>query len=427
MSLYFAAGSPETELSLNDLRHALFGVLQLLGPRSRVLAVPPDHTRINSRAGPLTCYTHAFYGEQLVDVMPALGTHFPMSDRQLARMFPELPKSLIRTHRWREDVVTIGRVPADFVRQATEGIHAKPWPVQLNRLLWEGGHDLILSIGQVVPHEVVGMANFNKNLFVGIGGTEGINESHFISAAYGMERIMGRADTPLRRILNYAEEKFCQHLPIVYVLTVIAADREGNLVTRGLFVGDDRECFERACELSIEINIEVLEREPKKIVVHLDPEEFHSTWLGNKAIYRTRMAIADGGELVVLAPGVKTFGEDPCIDGLIRKYGYRTSEEILRWVHTCDDLQDNLSAAAHLIHGSAENRFGITYCAGHLSREEIEKVGYRYADITTMLAQYDPTKLSDGWNRMSTGEEIFFIRNPALGLWANRNRLGLSC
>ena len=254
--------------------------------------------------------------------MPALGTHAPMADWQIERMFPGLPRGLIREHDWRNGVVTIGEVPADFVCRATEGLWTRPWPAQLNRLIWEGGHDLVLSIGQVVPHEVMGMANYNKNVFVGCGGAQGINESHFIGAAYGMERMMGRADTPLRRILNYAQDHFCAKLPLVYVLTVIGPRDDGSLAVRGLYIGSDVECFHAASELSVKVNFTVLDEAPRKMVVYLDPEEFHSTWLGNKAVYRTRMAIADGGELIVLAPGVKTFGEDRQIDALIRKYGY---------------------------------------------------------------------------------------------------------
>ena len=424
MSLLFAAGSPETLLSETDLRTALFGALESLGIRKRVLAIPPDYTRVHSQAGPLTCFAHQFYQDRLVDVLPALGTHLPMSGPQLEKMFPGLPAGLIRTHRWREDVVTIGHVRADFVQQATENIYATPWPVQLNRLVWEGEHDLILSIGQVVPHEVIGMANFNKNLFIGTGGADGINESHFISAAYGMERIMGRADTPLRRILNEAEEQFCKHLPIVYVLTVIGTDPAGQLITRGLFIGDDRECFERACELSRNINFQVLDHAPKKMVVYLDPEEFHSTWLGNKAIYRTRMAIADGGELIILAPGVQTFGEDRQIDLLIRKYGYRPAADVLQLVESREDLRGNLSAAAHLIHGSAEGRFQITYCTDLLGRDDVERAGYRHAGLNPMLARYNPSLLKDGFNTLPDGEAIFFVRNPALGLWAWRDRMG---
>jgi nickel-dependent lactate racemase len=370
-------------------------------------------------AGPLTCMTHEYYGDRLVDIMPALGTHVAMPPWQLDRMFPGVPKRLFRVHDWRNDVVTIGEVPAEFVAEVTEGIYRKPWPVQLNRLVWEGCHDLILSIGQVVPHEIIGMANYNKNLFIGTGGSSGINESHFISAAYGMERIMGHTDTPLRRILNYAQDHFCRHMPLLFVLTVIGPRDDGSLAVRGLFIGDDGECFERAAALSAQVNITILDEPLKKVVVYLDPEEFHSTWLGNKAIYRTRMAIADGGELVVLAPGVAEFGEDREIDYLIRKYGYRTTPEMMRLVEQTDDLPQNLAAATHLIYGSSENRFAITYCPGKLSREEIESVGYQYAELEPMLRRYDPTILHDGWNLLPDGERIYYVSNPALGLWVH--------
>lgn len=422
MSLYFAAGSPTTELSDQDLHAALSDCAEQLGQRNRVLIIPPDFTRYHSQAGKLTCMFHDILGDNLSDVMPALGTHDPMESWQLERMYPSVPSSLFRVHNWREDVVTIGEVPADFVATATEGLWTRPWPAQLNRLLWEGEHDLVLSIGQVVPHEVIGMANYNKNIFVGTGGSTGINESHFIGAAYGMERMMGRADTPLRRILNQAEKLYCQHLPLVYVLTVIGENDRGELVVRGLFVGDDPECFERASELSLQVNFTVLEEQPQKIVAFLDPEEFHSTWLGNKAVYRTRLLIGDGGELVVLAPGVRMFGEDKQIDELIRKYGYRTTAEVMKYVDEEKDLRANLSAAAHLIHGSSDDRFRITYCPGHLSQAEIEGVGYGYGDLSQTIQRYDPSRLQDGWNDVD-GERVFFVRNPALGLWASRSRL----
>jgi len=422
MTLYYAHGSSQTDLSDVEMNEALVGVFDKLGDRKKVLALPPDFTRFNSMAGPLTCMAHRYYGARMTDVMPALGTHVPMPEWQLEKMFPGLPLDLIREHDWRNDVLTVGQVPAEFVAQATEGIYEKPWPAQLNRLVFEGGHDLIVSIGQVVPHEVIGMANYNKNLFVGTGGAAGINESHFIGAAYGMERMMGRADTPLRRILNYAQDNFCAELPLLFILTVIGPRDDGSLAMRGLFVGDDVECFEKAAELSVEVNFSVLEEEPHKIVVYLDPEEFHSTWLGNKAVYRTRMAIADGGELIVLAPGVETFGEDPEIDRLIRIYGYRNTPTIMRNVRDTDDLPGNLSAAAHLIHGSSEERFRITYCPGKLTREEIEGVGYEYADLEEMQRRYDPAVLKDGWNDVA-GERVFYISNPALGLWAHGSRL----
>ena len=268
------------------------------------------------------------------------------------------------------------------------------------------------------------MANYTKNLFVGTGGAAAINASHFIGAAYGMERMMGRADTPVRRLLNTALDRFCAHLPVLFVLTVIGRDAaSGALVTRGLFIGDHHDCFEAAAELSREVNVEVLDEAPRRVVCWLDPDEFHSTWLGNKSVYRTRMAIADGGELVVLAPGVAAFGEDSEIDALIRRYGYRTTPEIMAAVDANADLAANLSAAAHLIHGSSEGRFSIVYCPGHLDRDAIEGVGYRYADLGETMGRYDPRSLAEGWNTVD-GERVFFVSNPALGLWGHRDRLG---
>jgi len=345
-----------------------------------------------------------------------------MTGEEIAAMFGDIPRNLFRTHDWRAGVKLLGTVPAEFVGNVSESAVEYAWPAQAAGLLADGRHDLILSIGQVVPHEVVGMASYNKNIFVGTGGAEGINKSHFLGAAYGMERIMGRADTPVRRVLDYAAQQFTRDWPIVYVHTVVSSGEGGPPVTHGLFVGDGRECFERAAELSLAVNFKLLDKPLDKVVTYLDPAEFKSAWLANKSIYRTRMAIADGGELVVLAPGVNTFGEDTDIDRLIRKYGYTGTPRILEAVKLNKDLQDNLSAAAHLIHGSSEGRFTITYCPGRLDRKEIEQVNFSYGDLRVMLERYDPARLKDGYSTLPDGEKIFYISNPAMGLWADRKR-----
>ncbi len=416
--LYTREGGTDRVISSGELRQLVFETLEKLGKREKVLIIPPDITRFFSRAGEITGYAYEFYGSAVNAILPALGTHAPMSEEERKRMFGDIPGSLFLNHDWRNDVVTLGEVPASFVKEVSEGRVSYPWPVQVNRILVEGGFDLILSVGQVVPHEVVGMANYNKNIFVGTGGPEGINKSHFLGAAYGMERMMGHADTPVRAVLNYGSEHFTAHLPLVYIQTVVGRDREGHLVTRGFYSGDNEDCFNLAADLSLKVNFELLDSPLNKVVVYLDPEEFRSTWLGNKSIYRTRMAIADGGELIVLAPGLKEFGEDREIDRLIRKYGYRTTPEILAAVDSNADLKNNLSAAAHLIHGSTEGRFTVTYCPGHLSREEIESVNYRFGVLEDYAERYDVTTLKDGFNILPGGEEIFFISNPALGLWA---------
>ncbi len=421
--IYFQTGSETTNLTAGDLKAAVNSALSKLGDRKKVLVVPPDFTRFHSRAGDLTTIIYNYYGEKLTDILPALGTHAPMSDSELDEMFKGVPKKIFRVHDWRQDVVTIGTVPGSYVSEITDGALNYDWPAQLNKLVYTGGHDLILSVGQVVPHEVIGMANYNKNLLIGTGGPEGINKSHFVGAVYGMERIMGKAINPVRSLLNKAASEFMKHLPIVYIHTVIGRDDSGKLVIRGLFIGDDEEVFKLAAELSIKVNFIIVEKPLKKVVVYLDPSEFKSTWLGNKSVYRTRMAMADNGELIVLAPGLKEFGEDKEIDRLIRKYGYRGTPATLKSLKENGELSKNLSAAAHLIHGSSEGRFSITYCPGKLSQEEIESVNFNYADLQEMLKKYDPCKLKDGFNKLADGEEIFYISNPAVGLWVSKVRL----
>ncbi len=453
--IYHREGSETGDLSGDDLRRGLYSALDKLGPKKKVLLVPPDQTRLHSRAGELTCMAYEYYGDAVSDILPALGTHNPMGPAEFDRMFPGVPHNLFRVHDWRNDVITLGEVPAEFISEITGGSLSYPWPAQLNKLIWQGGHDLILSIGQVVPHEVIGMANYNKNLFIGCGGPESINKSHFLGAVFGMERIMGRASNPVRKVLNFAAKEFISDLPVVYVHTVLGTDDRrpttddrrpmtddrrqmlgdgritgnrklaiGNhsLATRGLFIGSDEDVFTEAAELSLKVNFNLMDKPLQKVVVYLDPDEYRSTWLGNKSIYRTRMAIADGGELIVLAPGVKEFGEDREIDRLIRKYGYYGTPRTLQAVKENPELAGNLSAAAHLIHGSSEGRFSITYCAGHLTRDETESVGFEYGNLETQLKRFNPDILHEGINRTESGEEFFYISNPALGLWSTQSR-----
>lgn len=417
MTTYFEAGSESTSLTSDDLRRALEESFAKIGHPSKALLLPPDHTRLFSRAGEITSLCYDMLGDKVADIMPALGTHSPMNPDQLSHMFPGVPLELFRPHRWRDDVVTLGTVPASYVSDVTDGIYNKPWKAQVNKLLRDGGHDLIFSIGQVVPHEVIGMANYNKNIFVGTGGAEGINESHYLSAVYGIEQTLGRANTPLRQILNHAQDQFCQGMPIVYALTVIQQMRDGTLHTRGLFIGDDHETFFKAADLAYKVNITNLERPPQHVVAYLDPSEFKSTWLGNKAIYRTRLAIATGGRLTILGPAIEEFGEDSEIDRLIRRYGYRTKKEIVQLVAENEDLAANPSAAAHLVHGSHENRFEVVYGAGKLSADEIASVGYTPGDINSLMQRYDVTSLTDGWHDDVDGTPFYYIQNPALGLW----------
>ncbi|OGV48714.1 MAG: D-mannonate epimerase [Lentisphaerae bacterium GWF2_52_8] len=391
----------------------------------KVLLVPPDMTRLNSQAGPITAMLYAMLSPRAdVDIIPALGTHAPMTEHELRSMFgPEIPLSRFKVHDWRKDIVKMGTVPGALLKEWSEGKVDYDVNVEVNRILFEG-YDLIISIGQVVPHEVVGMANYTKNLMVGVGGADTINKSHFLGAACNMERIMGQSDTPVRRLFNYGVCEFLGNLPVHYIHTVMARnDASGKMEMRGFFAGNSQDVFLKAAELSRRVNLLLLDKPLDKVLVYLDPEEFKSTWLGNKAVYRTRMSIADGGELIILAPGLREFGEDKEIDRLIRKYGYRGTPATLDALKANDELRKNLSAAAHLIHGSSEGRFTISYCPGpKVSADEIRSVGFKAGDLATMNAKYQPEKLRDGENVLPSGERLFYISNPALGLWALKEK-----
>ncbi len=417
--MYLEYQAEGESLSPEQIRDALLQSLKGRTPK-KVLIVPPDFTRFHSNAGYITnVYYHALEGAE-VDIMPALGTHAKMTREECAEMFGDIPYEKFSEHRWRTDVVKVGTVPADFLEAISEGTWTEPIDCEVNKILF-GGYDLILSVGQVVPHEVVGMSNHSKNILVGLGGSKFINASHMVGALYGLERMMGRDNTVTRKLFDYCITRFLGELPILWVLTVTTAPA-GHIRTHGLFIGEGRRPLQAAISLSQRKNLDILDRPIKTCVVYLDPKEFKSTWLGNKAIYRTRMAIADGGNLLVLAPGVEKFGEDPVQDFLIRKYGYVGRKRILELFKTEKDLRENMGTAAHLIHGSSDGRFSITYAAPRMTREEVEGVGFGYADFREAIARYSPEKLSAGWNNLG-GEEIFFVPNPALGLWMEESRL----
>jgi len=420
----FKYAKTEEGLSREEISSALLESLQGRELKN-VLIIPPDFTRFHSNAGLITnIYYHALKDIGCeVDILPALGTHVPVTEEEASVMFGDVPYERFIVHNWRTDVMKIGEVPAQYLEEITGGLWHDSVSVEINRLVMDEKYDLIISPGQVVPHEVIGMANHSKNLFVGVGGSEMINSSHMVGAVYGMERMMGRDHTPVRKVFDYGMEHFLRDRPILFVLTVCTAPG-GKIRTHGLFINEKRAGLEKAIELAQEKNMDYVDTGIKKCVVYLTPDEFKSTWLGNKSVYRTRMAIADGGELIVLAPGVERFGEDEAVDKLIRKYGYKGRLNTLEQFEKPEnqDLRDNMGAAAHLIHGSSDGRFTITYAVKNISKEEIEGVGLVAADYDELKKRYDPEKLSYGYNTLPDGEEIYFIPNPALGLWINREK-----
>jgi len=389
----------------------------------RVLLLPPDLTRAHSHAGKITEMLYKALPDADIAVIPTLGQHVPHTEEENRWMFGSIPHGKIFAHDWRNGVTHIGTVPASLVKETTGGKADWEIPVSLNSKLIDEPWDLVINIGHVVPHEVLGFANHNKNYFIGLGGKETICASHIAAAVYGIENNLGCLVTPLRACFNWAEENLLARLPDVYLQIVMQRDENNKLVISGLYVGDDLDTYLQAARHSRAQNITTFEKPIHKIVAVMQPDEFRATWVANKAVYRTRMAIADGGELLIIAPGVERFGEQPEVDALIRKYGYKGTERTLRLYKTEADMQAIPHGVAHLIHGSSEGRFTIRYAPGHLTRAEIEEVGYEYADVTEMQARYAPDKMTEGWNTMPDGEEVFYISTPSAGLWATEAKL----
>jgi len=389
----------------------------------KVLLLPPDITRAHSGAGWITELFYNYF-VQIADVyvIPTLGQHAPHTEEQNKWMFGNIPESKIIKHDWRKDGRRIGTIPADYVKKSTNGKVDWEIPISINRIVLEEPWDLIINVGQVVPHEVLGFANHNKNYFIGLGGKDTICASHMTAACFGIENNLGSLITPVRHCYNKAENEFLGHLPDVYILLVMAYNKEGLLVHTGFYCGNDLDTYLLAAKQSMSENITIVPP-LKKVVAFMQGDEFYSTWVANKAIYRTRKAMADGGELIIIAPGLKRFGEQEEVDKIIRKYGYIGTEKVMKLWSEQEDLQDLTHATAHLIHGSSEGRFKVTYAPGHLTREEIESVNFNFLDYDKAIETYSPDKLKNGFNILDNGEKIFFISNPSAGLWTTKDKM----
>jgi nickel-dependent lactate racemase len=392
----------------------------------RVLLLPPDLTRAHSGAGRITELLYNALPDAHVEVIPTLGQHVPHTEAENKWMFGSIPNDRIFAHDWRRGCSHVGTIPASLVTETTGGVADWEISVDLNSKLMNEQWDLIVNVGHVVPHEVLGFANHNKNYFIGLGGKDTICSSHIAAAVCGIENNLGRLITPLRACYNWAEDKFLSRLPDVYLQIVMHRDEENKLVTSGIYVGDDQATYMEAARASRAQNITLFDKPIKKIVAVMQADEFRATWVANKAVYRTRMAIADDGELLIIAPGVERFGEQPEVDPLIRKYGYKGTQRTLALYKLEPDMQEIPHAVAHLIHGSSEGRFTIRYAPGHLSQAEIEQVGYEYADLPEMQRRYSPEVMTEGWNTMPDGEEVFYISTPSAGLWSTAKKMNES-
>ncbi len=418
------------------------------GKKQTILVIPPDISRLHSAAGELTARLYASWSPYAtIKIMPALGTHRRMTPDELRSMFgPQIPLRDYLYHDWRWGVVRAHTLGARELvrllgtdRNEEDGESGESGDssvrlrgttrtgqlhVYINHHIMSRRYTRIVSIGQVAPHEVVGMSNHVKNLVIGCGGKQVIDFSHYYSAKIGMANLIGTPNTPIRTLLNAIYDASLAHLPVHFAMTVMTEELDGIFRPYALCIGDDTECFDAAAAASTEANIIPEPRCYDLVVAYLPRRQYRSLWLANKAIYRLSDIVATGGELLIIAPGVDRVAEDDAFgDLIVRHGGYMGSAAVERELNQSGrrrrgrhSLSANLAVAAHLIHGSPEERYKVTYATDSLSPELLQRLGYQHRTLASINA-YRPFRRPVGGCTNALGRDYYYVYNPGFRLW----------
>lgn len=322
--------SVETTLLTNDdAERIVESAVDDLAPEGRrILVLVPDATR----TCPLGMVFRALHARlkgraRRISVLFALGTHPPMTRQAMlqrleldeADMAGRFRDVELHNHAWDDPraLATVGRLDAATVAEATEGRFEMDLDVQVNRLIHE--HDLLLILGPVFPHEVVGFSGGNKYIFPGISGPEFLNFFHWLGAVITNRRIIGVMDTPVRRVLDRAAAL----LPIERRAFCMVVEKEG---LAGLFFGTPEASWREAAHLSAKLHIKRVPR-PYHLVLSRAPLMYDELWVGGKCMYKLEPAVAMGGELIIYAPHIH---EISLVHGrLLREIGYHVRDYFL--------------------------------------------------------------------------------------------------
>jgi nickel-dependent lactate racemase len=397
-------GAHKADLTATDFHSILENAFANVAQNSKVLAIVSDKTRDDNTPElfPLAAEILAQKNIAKLDALVAQGTHSPMSEAEKlskigAEKLSDIPNLRnIFDHEWSnpENLITIGELSAERVREVTGNLFDKPIPLTVNRLLAPGTYDVILIFGATVPHEVAGFAGGAKYFFPGVAGAELTHATHWLAALATIENIIGRVETPTRHLIEAAADFISAE--VISITSVVTRTNENRLRTHALFAGDFRLALRCAAKVSRQVHIKYTGRKYKRVIALLD-EHYEELWLGGKASYRLGAIVKAGGELVIYAPHLRCISETH--GEFIEQFGgYAPLETVKELVAQSGELQANLCVAAHLAHvayageidekGVVDKRFKITL-ASKVSEEICRRVNLNFLDYQTFnLADY---------------------------------------
>lgn len=388
----------------------------------RLLLIVPDQTR----TAPIGRIFRALHEAAVAhcpafDVMIALGTHPPMSERAICERLDIDPAErqtrygTVRffNHEWANtDALTrIGTIPAEEIHELSGGLFSMEVAVTLNRRLLE--YDRVVIIGPVFPHEVVGCSGGNKYLFPGVSGPEVLNFFHWLGAVITNPMIIGNKQTPVRQVVDRAAsmvpvEKSCFSLVV-----------DGDDLA-GLFVGTPEEAWSQAADLSRERHI-VRKARPFQTVLSCAPLMYDELWVGGKCMYKLEPVVEDGGELIIYAPHIKEISSTH--GARILEIGYHCRDYFLKqWDRFKDYPWGVLAHSTHVRgigtfeDGIEQDRIRVTLATG-IDRTTCEAINLGYRDPASIRPEDFSGREEEGILHVpKAGETLYHLeQRPA---WA---------
>jgi lactate racemase len=386
-------GEAGRRLSADEARAVVAqGLASLELDGRRLLVIVPDGTRTM----PLPLMVEAIEAAagsrvSALDYLVALGTHQPMTDAQLSRLFGRpvvnggFGRSRVFNHHWEDPATfaTLGTIPAAEIRELTGGRLDTSVEVALNRLIFD--YDQVLICGPVFPHEVVGFSGGNKYLFPGIAGGEIINFTHWLGALISNYHVIGAGYTPVRAVIDRAARLV--NRPVACLALVVTHDA---LV--GLFFGSPEAAWRDAAHLSAQTHIHYVPT-PFSRVLSVMPEMYDDLWTAAKGMYKMEPAVADGGEVIIYAPHITevsyTHGR------LIDEIGYHCRDYFLgQWDRFKDYPGGVLAHSTHVkglgtydaATGVESPRITVTLATG-IPEERCRRINLGYRDPATIQVE----------------------------------------